>query len=275
MAELWRFLKLAYNLKLGMPLPPNWVVSAFLLLISLKFPVIALLGFALQVVFVFLTGTSHRFQNVIKGQDTLEANKKKREEIEEDIRNLPLWANKKYAELRNRCTSVVQDQNQENSPDISTVTTIISQLLFIYFRLLKTWVELDRLIRSTDYDTVKQMKIQMASLQKKIDDKETAISYELRSSYDAQIKILQARIDNQESASAKLQYVTAECSRIEMQIDLIREQAALSSDAQTVSAQVNALSTGMAETSKWISNQQSVLGDLAGDMNIPNLLETN
>lgn len=278
--KFWRYLKAAFNANLsssGPGFPPHWLLPfAWLTLgiagkFSILFPALAVTGLALQLIFLFLVVTSTRFQKAIDGKELLLRQKEKEQEILAAIQSLPRIFQEKYYDLKKRCKLVVEDQVREQSSEQSNVEFIINNLLYVYYRLLKAWADLDRMVKNTDYSTVKSMKQKMISLQKTVADE--TLSVELKSSYMAQIQILQARLKNQDGAEEKIRYIESECNRIEMQIELVKENAAMSSDSSSVSAQVNAISSGLSATSQWINSQQTSLGQIADDCSEPpNLL---
>jgi hypothetical protein len=55
-------------------------------------------------------------------------------------------------------------------------------------------------------------------------------------------------------------YIDAELARIEQQVELIREQAALSTDPAVLSRRIDEITATLGGTSQWIRDQQQVFG---------------
>ena len=61
-------------------------------------------------------------------------------------------------------------------------------------------------------------------------------------------------------AQRKLAYIDAELTRIEQQVELIREQAALSTDPEVLSRRIDEIAATLGGTGQWIRDQQQVYG---------------
>jgi hypothetical protein len=60
----------------------------------------------------------------------------------------------------------------------------------------------------------------------------------------------------------KLDFLEAEILRIQEQVELLREQAALSTDAQGLSTRLDQITGSLGGASQWISDQQKLYGTL-------------
>jgi hypothetical protein len=267
--KFFRYLKEAFNLKFGMPLPPSWVFVPFLAIIGIKFPAYAVIGLTLYLCILFLIATSDRFQAILDGKDLMESQAKKEQEIVAAIQRMPDWAKRKYYDLRQRCAQIVADPTLGHEK--GNVEATLNQLLYIYYRLTQAWVQLEG-VETNDTETTKSLNQKLKVLQGKLNVGE--LPPNLRESYEAQIQIIETRLRNQGNIPAKIEFIQAECSRIEMQIDLVKEQVAIATQADGISLQVNAITTGLNATSKWINDQQSILGTISDECSVaPALLE--
>ena len=68
------------------------------------------------------------------------------------------------------------------------------------------------------------------------------------------------RIDRRGEAERQLAFIDAELARIEQQVELIREQAALSTDPELLSRRIDEIAATLGGTSQWIRDQQQVYG---------------
>jgi RNA binding exosome subunit len=83
---------------------------------------------------------------------------------------------------------------------------------------------------------------------------------ELRRSLGGQIEIIEQRIEQRRQAENKLTYIDAELARIEEQVELIREQAAMSTDPELLSQRIDEITATLGGTGQWIRDQQKVYG---------------
>jgi hypothetical protein len=69
-------------------------------------------------------------------------------------------------------------------------------------------------------------------------------------------------------------FIDAELARIEQQVELIREQAALSTDPALLSQRIDEIAATLGGTTQWIRDQRQVLGamdDLLTDVAPPRI----
>ena len=95
-----------------------------------------------------------------------------------------------------------------------------------------------------------------------------AVSDDLRKSFTAQLEILQQRQEKRREAVEKLAFLDAELTRIQEQVELLREQAVLSTDPEVVSQRIDQVTTTLGGTNQWIRDQQKIYGameDLLSD----------
>jgi chromosome segregation ATPase len=97
-----------------------------------------------------------------------------------------------------------------------------------------------------------------ARLEKDIQN--ATLSDDLRKSFSSQLEILQQRISKQQEARAKLAFLEAELTRIQEQVELIREQAVLSADPEAVSQRIDQIAATLGGTTQWIHEQQRIYG---------------
>jgi hypothetical protein len=83
---------------------------------------------------------------------------------------------------------------------------------------------------------------------------------DLRRSLSGQADILNQRIAQRNEARHKLAFIDAELSRIEEQVELIRDQAALSTDPELLSRRIDEIAATLGGTGQWIRDQQQVYG---------------
>ena len=95
-----------------------------------------------------------------------------------------------------------------------------------------------------------------------------SLSDELRKSLSGQSEILRQRLERRGEARDKLAFLDAELTRIQEQVELMREQAILSTDPEASLERIDQIATTLGGTTQWISEQQQIYGameDLLAD----------
>ncbi len=86
------------------------------------------------------------------------------------------------------------------------------------------------------------------------------LSEELARSIGGQLEILRQRLTQRSEGDRKLVFIEAELERIQQQVELIREQAAVSSDSDLLSRRIDEITATLGATGQWIRDQQQVYG---------------
>ena len=144
----------------------------------------------------------------------------------------------------------------------------LSRLVWIYLRLLLTRESIRKIIResSSSPEQAAQLKERIDRLQEQL--QQPSVSEDLRKSLTAQLEILQQRQEKRREAVEKLAFLDAELTRIQEQVELLREQAVLSTDPEVVSQRIDQVTTTLGGTNQWIRDQQKIYGameDLLSD----------
>jgi hypothetical protein len=95
------------------------------------------------------------------------------------------------------------------------------------------------------------------------------VGEDLRASLSSQLDILRQRQASQAEAREKIAFLDAELTRIEEQVELVREQAVLSSDPSAVSARIDEIGSTLSGTNQWIRDQKNLesrVGDVLDDV---------
>jgi len=71
---------------------------------------------------------------------------------------------------------------------------------------------------------------------------------------------LRQRLTQRSEGDRKLVFIEAELERIQQQVELIREQAAVSSDSDLLSRRIDEITATLGATGQWIRDQQQVYG---------------
>src|SRR5205085_5579248 len=99
----------------------------------------------------------------------------------------------------------------------------------------------------------------------------------LQNSIQGQIEILEQRLAKRREAKDRIAFVDAELSRIEQQIELIREQAIVSASsggAAAVSERIDQIGTTLNSTNEWMQQQSDLLSEVEELTQSPPLMVT-
>jgi hypothetical protein len=137
------------------------------------------------------------------------------------------------------------------------------QLAQLHLRLLVARTAADSVLTNADGEDSKHLSGQLAELDRRLS--QPNLDNDLREALEDQSKVLKERLAMQTEAGRRLQVLDAELERIREQIALIREQALLTTDASGIARSVDALSTFLNESNRWLHEQQEIFGELDSD----------
>jgi hypothetical protein len=141
------------------------------------------------------------------------------------------------------------------------------QLAQLNLRLLVARSAADSVVSNADGENGKHLTGQLTELDQRLS--QPNLDSDLREALEDQSKVLKERLAMQTEAGRRLQVLDAELGRIHEQIALIREQALLTTDASGIARSVDALSTFLNESSRWLHEQQEIFGELDASTSDP------
>jgi hypothetical protein len=250
----------AFNARpLGMPVPPNWVGLAAFGLLGLTNPGFWILGAGLELGYLLTLSTNARFQRTVASRPLTKARGEWNARISTLTSRLDLTDKARYDALAERCRSIIDLQTHggvEIPHGIESQADSLGRLSWMFLRLLVARRTIQTVLEGADDGEalgarVRTLEAQAADLSAPAD---------LRRSLSGQVEILQQRMAQREEARRKLAYIDAELTRIEAQVELIREQAALSTDPEVLSRRIDEIAATLGGTGQWIRDQQQVYG---------------
>ena len=266
----WDYIRSAFNARpMGMFIPPNWIGLGLFGLLGILNPGFWIIGAGCELAYLGWLGTHPRFQNLVTGDRLLDEQRRWQSKVYQLIRQLPPEDQDRYRTLESRCKSILEQQAQLSlSPGLAEQGEGLGRLVWIYLRLLLTREGIRKIVRESSgtADEAAQMKERIEKLQQQL--QQPSITDDLRKSLTAQIEILQQRQDKKKEAVEKLAFLDAELTRIQEQVELLREQAVLSTDPEIVSQRIDQVTTTLGGTNQWIRDQQKIYGameDLLSD----------
>lgn len=250
----------AFNARpLGMFVAPNWVGLAAMGLLGIANPGFWVLGAGLELGYLLTLATNSRFQRAISSRPLAAAREEWNERIGRLLGRLDQEDRRRYAALAERCASIIELQTHggaDTPHGIETQADSLGRLSWMFLRLLVARGTILRVLGEGDGDEVLSQRLQ--GLERQARDESAPA--DLRRSLEGQVDILRQRIQQRAEADKKLAFIDAELGRIEEQVELIREQAALSTDPEILSRRIDEITATLGGTGQWIRDQQKVYG---------------
>lgn len=253
------YLAAAFNARpLGMFVAPNWIgIGAFGLLGMLN-PGFWVIGAGLELGYLLLLATNPRFQRIVAARPLSIATADWNHRIQKLLSGLEAPDRRLYDALAQRCRSIIELQLHSMGsaqPGIETQADSLGRLSWMYLRLLVARRTIEQVLDGSDHaDLLKRL----AGLERQQRSQE--LGDELRRSLAGQVEILNQRLQQRSGAERKLAFLDAELERIAQQVELIREQAALSTDPALLSRRIDEITATLGTTGQWIRDQQQIFG---------------
>ncbi|HJR60837.1 MAG TPA: hypothetical protein VJ813_15615 [Vicinamibacterales bacterium] len=271
---LLEYVTAAFNARpLGMFVAPNWVGLAAFGLLGLTNPGFWVLGAGLELGYLLTLATNARFQRAVSSGPLSAARAEWNQRIERLSNRLNRGDRERFSALSQRCASIIDLQTHggaETPHGIETQADSLGRLSWMFLRLLVARSTiLDVLGGGEDDGTLEQRR---RALERQANDDQAPA--DLRRSLAGQLEILAQRIEQREEAEKKLAFIDAELARIEEQVELIREQAALSTDPEILSRRIDEIAATLGGTGQWIRDQQKVYGAMEDLLTEPPPLTT-
>jgi hypothetical protein len=268
----WDYLADAFHRKVHVPLlgkmPLNKMALGVAAVAGLANPGFWLLGIAAELVYLFGVGGSDRYQKLVRGERLLEEQQQWAGKVHTAVQRLRPEGQHRYRQLLEVCRKILgisetlDNYSLGNFRDMRTQS--LNQLLGIFLRLLTSREIILDNVRNLDRH---KLEADIARLQERLaaEPPESALRRSLQGTLDIQAK----RLDNLSRAEQSLQVITAELMRIEQQVELIREESAVSGKPEQLSSRLDAVTTTMDETSRWMDDHAEFFGSLGSESTNP------
>jgi len=247
----------------GMWVAPNFVGLAGFSLLGLLNPGLWIVGAGLELGYVLLLSTNGRFQRFVDARDSFAAKKNTQQQIAALLVRLGPADQTRYRQLEQRCQRILGEQHDVPAVEMQTQAEGFGKLVYVYLRLLLTR---SAILRVLEGSSGKSIDVRISEVQ---DQLQGAGTPELQKSLTDQLDILGQRKKRHSEAWDKLQFIEAELTRIQEQVELIREGMVVAADAGGLSRKIDTVGDTLGATTQWIKQQQELLGqteDLLGDM---------
>jgi hypothetical protein len=245
-------------------MPVNQMALLVFALLGVINPGFWLLGAAGELAYLGLKSTSDRFQKVVQGQRLLERQVGWEERVRLIALSLSPDSQARYRRLLGQCGLILGMSEKAALESLGSLNDMraggLNQLLWLFLRLLSSreliianLAQVDRAGLEADVARIKDRLAATAS--------DTPLARSLQATLDIQSK----RLDNLNRARSSQEVLDAELERIEQQVRLIREEAAVAGGPEVLSSRLDAVTSTMAETSRWMDQNAELFGTLATD----------
>jgi hypothetical protein len=246
----------------GMWVAPNLVMLAGFALLGLVNWGLWIVGAGLELGYLLMLATNPRFQQWVNGKDAQAAKKNTQQQIVSLLVRLGPADQTRYRQLEARCQKILGEQHDVPAAEMQTQAEGLGKLLYVYLKLLLTRAMILRVLEGA---SGKSIDVRITEVQQQLKGAGTP---ELQKSLGDQLEILSERKKRHGEAWDKLQFIEAELTRIEEQVELIREGMVVAADAGGLSRKIDTVGDTLGATTQWIRQQQELLGqteDLLGD----------
>jgi hypothetical protein len=254
------YLSAAFNARpMGMFVAPNWVGIAAFGILGVANPGFWVLGAGLELGYLFTLATNRRFQQTVALKPLNATRQEWSVRIQRVLGKLDVNDRREYEALAERCRSIVdmQMQGAAEPPDgIEQQAQSLGRLSWMFLRLLLARRTIGQVMGGAQNDAELQRRI--AALERQ--QGQVGLSEDLARSLSGQLEILRQRFQQRTDGDRKLAYIEAELERIQQQVELIREQAAMSTDPELLSRRIDDITATLGSTGQWIRDQQKVYG---------------
>jgi hypothetical protein len=233
---VWKYLKAAFLVGADVPalgrVPVNILASAAFLILGFGHPGFWLLGLAAEATFLPALAFNKRFQNYVDATEHQMISGDSQEKRSALVQTLPAEDRKRIDALDRKCAKVLDVYRNAQAEDflIDTNREALDNLKWVYIKLLIARFHL--LTAGTD-DTADSLQRKIVSLGKDLQDSQETPA--LRQSKGATLDILKRRLTNIQRREQSLEEVESDLTRVESQVDLILDNAAMQGKPQTIS----------------------------------------
>lgn len=236
---MWRYLKSAFFVGVEVPalgrLPVNALAAAGFFILGFGHPSFWFLGLATEAIVLPSLAFNRRFQNVVDAEDRQVADGDSQEKRVSLIQLLPGEDRRRLAAVDRKCGKVLEVYRNAQAEDflIDTSRDALENLKWIYLKLL---IARYHLMTAGTEETPEALASKVYVLETELKNSQDTPA--LRQSRAATLDILQRRLANVQRREESLREVESDLTRVESQVDLVLDNAAMQGKPQTISADI-------------------------------------
>lgn len=262
----WDYLKAAFNYKPRVPLlgriPINPLALATFAVLGLANAGFLFLGAALEAGYLLALSSNRRFQNFVEAERLQESKARYEASLKSTVDRLSQPSRERYYRLLAQCRDALGVAAAVEGGSIESVQSLrtgsLNQLLSIFLRLLVSREALEQNVGRIERDALES---HVSRLEKDLEG--AAQDSQLYRSLEGSLEIQRKRLENFDKAQLSLRVIDAELDRIEQQVILIREEAAVGRKAESLSSHLDSVTTTLHETNRWMDQHSELIGELS------------
>ncbi len=245
-------------------MPVNHMTLVVVGLLGVVNPGFWLLGVAGELAYLGFLSSSASFQKLVQGERLLERQVGWDEKVRQVAAALSPDSQARYRRLLAQCGLILGMSEKAAVESLGSLNNLraggLNQLLWLFLRLLSSReliiANLAQVDRAGVEADVAKLKDRLATT-----PADTPLARSLQATLDIQSK----RLDNLNRARSSQDVLDAELERIEQQVRLVREETAVAGGPEVLSDRLDAVTSTMAETSRWMDQHAELFGSLATD----------
>ena len=257
----WDYVKAAFHRAIPVPLlgamPVNKMALGVFGVLGIANPGFWFLGAAAEVAYLSFVSSSARFQKLVQGERLAERASSHDDQVKRAFQRLTPPSQARYRDLVDECRQILGLAVSDGGSEVlqGWRTGNLNELLWLFMRLLTSREQILSTQSRVDRTRLDEA---ISELRQRVEAAEAASP--LARSLQATLSIQEKRRENLETASANLAVIDAELERIEKQVRLIREESAVSGGPEMLSARLDAVSSTLTETSRWMDEHSDLFG---------------
>jgi len=250
------------------PVPWNKVALVATAILGFGNPGFWLLGVAGELAYLYLSATNDRFRALVRAKRLEGERTTTEQQIETWLAELSPAGRRRFEALTANCRQVQKVYETLRPGGLSVIDEQrwrgLDQLLWLFLRLSVSLELLERQMGSVD----------PAGLQREVDALRAEIaalapaSEALRKSKQSLLELKVRRLENLGRAGEARQILASELQRVEQQVELLREEAAMSRNAESLSARIDSVAGTLSENDSWMRQHEEFLSDLGVESNV-------
>ena len=236
---MWRYLKAAFLVGVDVPtlgrLPVNALAAAGFFILGFGHPGFWFLGAAAESVIIPALAFNKRFQNVVDASERQISSGDSQAKRSSLVQLLPAEYKRRLGDLERKCEKVLEVYRNAQADQyiIDTNREALENLKWVYLKLL---IARYHLLTAGTEDTPEALAKKVESLQSDLGNSQDTPA--LRQSKTATLDILKRRLANVQRREQSVEEVESDLTRVESQVDLILDNAAMQGKPQTISTDI-------------------------------------
>ena len=253
------YFRAAFNAKpWGMPIPPNWFgLAAFGILGALVNPGLWLVGLGLEGLYLWSLSRNERFRAIVDSNAAEVSASDSTTRYEALLASLDSSAQSHQYEVEREAAEIV-GLLQRSGTHVSQIGDI-RQMAWLHLKLLAARASLTEVTAVAERER-RNLDEQERRCRERLAAPDA--DEELKRSLEQQLAVIKSRQDAHRDARRRRELVDAEIARLRQQVSLVREQALLATDENTMAQSLDAVSASLNEANRWMRDQRDIFGGL-------------